>query len=199
MRKQLSKFQSVLLLSILFFSVCKLNAQSSSYPYFMKYYWSESYDSETKSVLANRLINNTSRGENYVKRLNSLYREFENVMDEKKSAERENDNYSSRRNQYEKQYNSANAMLQMVKVNYSMCRSNCNSIAQNANNIINNMNNLASKMEDANRGLSRTYNLAEDLSRRLKEIDREQHNIKMELNDYFQENISNGNISMKIE
>jgi len=190
------KLLMMFFMMILYSSSGLVNAQSSNYPHFMKYFWSKSADSESTKELANQLINNTSLGKDYVKRLDNLYREFESLLSEKKSQERENTNYSNRIEQYEKQYNSAKTMLALVEANYSMCRSNCGSIAQNANNIINNMNNIASKIDNANNGLSRTYNRVENIARRMREIDKQQHSIKSELNNYIRENISKGNISL---
>jgi len=192
----LLKLLMMFFLTVLYSSSGLVNAQSSNYPHFMKYFWSKSVDAESRTKIANQLINNTSLGKDYVKQLDNLFRELESLLNEKKSLEKENADYSNRKEQYEKQYNSAKTMLALVETNYSMCRSNCESIAQNANNIINNMNNLYSKMEDANNGLTRTYSRHKNITKRMGEMDKQQQRIQAELNSYMQENISKGNISL---
>lgn len=192
--------KSTLILSALFFCLLtfqKATAQSNNYPSFMQYFWPKDYDSEAKVVITDRLINNTVKGKDYVTKLNSLYREFDQLMENKNLRNKENQNYADRNRQYEKQYNMANATLQLAKANYNACRQNCGHLAQNVNNIINNMNNLSAKINQTNNIINSLNNRLDEMSNKLYSIDREQASLRSELQNYIQENIRNGTISLK--
>jgi chromosome segregation ATPase len=179
-----------------FFNIQKVTAQSHNYPYFMQNFWPKNYDNESKVAITNRLIENTPKGRDYVSKLNNLYREFDQLMKNKNSMSRENEKYYERNKQYVRQYDMANATLQLAKANYNACRQNCGHLLQNVNNIINNMNNLRSKIDHSNNIIKSTYNRVEEMSKRLYALDGEQAQLRSELQRYIKENIKNGTISL---
>lgn len=170
-------------------------AQSSQYSYFMDHFWKET--NETTRSYTNQLIKNTSLGKDYVVKANELYKEADNLFEEKKSLERDYDGYMGRRRSYEKQFNGAKVALALAKTSYSLCKSNCNSIRQNIKNIINNLNNLVDKMNNCNSEMNSIHDKLDGISKRLYALDGEARELIPKIKKYFSDSVKNGTISTK--